>query len=165
MRILIWITKPIHWIWMHMINAATDRLQKYASANKPDFIIGEDYLLRWWLIPRNRVFNVYLHRVTGNDIDRALHDHPWINVSIILQNGYLEIRQSSATIRKPGHMIFRLPKTPHRLEVLGDNIPVWSLFITGPRVREWGFLCPAGWRHWEDFTDPKDKGQIGRGCD
>lgn len=44
--------------------------------------------------------------------------------------------------------------------------PAITLFITGPRVREWGFWCPKiGWRHWRVFTDPDNTGQIGRGCD
>jgi len=31
---------------------------------KPDFVIGRagaPYLERWWVIPRNRWFNIYLH--------------------------------------------------------------------------------------------------------
>lgn len=45
----------------------------------PDFYIGGNanpYLLRWWVIPRNRFFNVYLHKFLRDDDDRALHDHP-----------------------------------------------------------------------------------------
>lgn len=32
---------------------------------KPDFVIGDPanpYLLRWYVIPRNKVFNIYLHK-------------------------------------------------------------------------------------------------------
>jgi hypothetical protein len=36
--------------------------------------------------------------------------------------------------------------------------------MTGPKVREWGFLCPNGWRHWTDFLDADNPGQPGRGC-
>ena len=59
----------------------------------PDFIIGgaEDaYMLRWWVIPRNRWFNIYLHKILRDDDPRALHDHPWWNISIVLKGGYLE---------------------------------------------------------------------------
>ncbi len=41
---------------------------------KPDFIIGgpeNPYLLRWYLIPQNRFFNVYLHKILRSDDDRA----------------------------------------------------------------------------------------------
>lgn len=59
----------------------------------PDVVIGEvhrPYLLRWWVIPRNPVFNVYLHRFMRSDDDRALHDHPWSNLSILLRGSYGE---------------------------------------------------------------------------
>lgn len=54
----------------------------------PDFVIGrtgDPYMERWWLIPRNRFFNIYLHRFWRSDDDRALHDHPWVNLSILLK--------------------------------------------------------------------------------
>lgn len=55
-------------------------------------------------------------------------------------------------------------RTAHRIELVDG--PCWTLFITGPRYREWGFHCPEkGWVHWRDFTAPNDYGEIGRGCD
>ena len=53
----------------------------------PDFVIGpadNPYLYRWFLLPRNPVANVYLHRFFRDDEDRALHDHPWPFLSIVL---------------------------------------------------------------------------------
>lgn len=149
---------------------------------KPDFIIGgpdRPYMLRWWVLPRNRWFNIYLHKILRDDDDRALHDHPWWNVSILLRGAYREIMPDFSErptvhtriadlpvitrLRGPGSIVFRLPNTSHRLEVAQG--PVWSLFITGPRVREWGFHCPQGWRMWRDFVATDDVGAVGRGCD
>ena len=62
-------------------------------SGKPHFIIGgvdDPYLLRWFLIPRNHILNVYLHKFLRSDDDRALHDHPWWFVSIMLRGRYLE---------------------------------------------------------------------------
>lgn len=64
-----------------------------ATRRPPDFVIGgaeRPYLLRWWLIPRNPVFNVYLHQFMRSDDDRALHDHPWANCSVLLRGAYTE---------------------------------------------------------------------------
>ena len=47
----------------------------------PDFVVGAYQLERWWLIPRNRFLNVYLHRFDHSDEDRALHDHMYLNLS------------------------------------------------------------------------------------
>lgn len=135
----------------------------------PDFVIGEKddpYFERWYIIPRNRWFNIYLHHFLKSDDDRALHDHMYVNMSILLSGWYFEhLRNDRIEIRMPWRPIFRLPKTAHRIELVSDA-PVWTLFITGPCVREWGFLCPGGWRHWSVFTSTDAKGSIvGKGCE
>jgi hypothetical protein len=48
---------------------------------KPDFVIGDHYLHRWWVVPRNEKSNVYLHEILHSDDDRAMHDHPWDNTT------------------------------------------------------------------------------------
>lgn len=146
----------------------------------PDFIIGgpdNPYMLRWWVIPRNPFFNIYLHKFLRDDDDRALHDHPWASCSIILKGGYLEhLPGDEVKYRRRGNVVCRRARQAHRIRLrraywlLQPNpcetiIPAWSLFITGPRVREWGFHCPQGWRHWKEFTNPHDSGQVGRGCE
>jgi hypothetical protein len=137
-----------------------------AARRAPDFIVGgadDPYLRRWWLIPRNRWCNVYLHHFLRSDDDRALHDHPWINCSILLRGLYREHTPAGSHIRARGDVVFRLPTSAHRIE-LSDG-PVWTLFLTGPRVREWGFLCPQGWIHWKRFVADSDRGSVGKGCD
>ncbi len=124
-------------------------------------IIGTNYLTRWHLVPRNRWLNVYLHKFTGSDDERADHDHPWASVSFLLRGNLLELR--------PGFVgkvpwlvpVFRSATYRHRLIHWGK--PAWTLFITGPRVREWGFYCRRGWQHWSTMTTA-DGRPIG-GCD
>lgn len=48
------------------------------------------YLVRWYLIPRNPIFNIRLHRFLHGDDDRALHDHPWRSWSLLLSGRYRE---------------------------------------------------------------------------
>lgn len=148
----------------------------------PDAIIGgagDPYLRRWWLLPLNRWCNVYLHHFLRDDDDRALHDHPWANLSILLRGGYYEItRGPDGTLerrwRRPGRPVVRLrAAAPHRIELrrdaAGAPVPCWSLFVIGPKVRSWGFHCPRGWVHWRQYTAPdpgggSQSGLIGRGC-
>lgn len=134
---------------------------------QPDKIIGgkdDPYLLRWYIIPRNRFFNIYLHRFLHSDDDRALHDHPWFNVSFVLRGIFLEHRNGRADVRKAGDLIFRTGRTAHRIELFRRSGDVWTLFITGPMYRSWGFHCPQGWIPWERFVDEQDSGAIGKGC-
>lgn len=152
-----------------MIRAAVLR---WARARKPDFIIGgaeRPYLRRHWLLPRNKLFNVYVHEFLRSDDDRALHDHPWLfNASWLIDGRYIEHTVAAGgishrTLRAAGAFKFRWGGAPHRVELFDG--PCWTVFFTGPRVREWGFHCPeAGWIHWKQFTAADDKGAVGPGC-
>jgi len=174
-----------------LFNLAAGALIRVGRNRVPDFIVGgrdRPYLLRWWLIPRNPILNVYLHCFLRDDDDRALHDHPWAWASVLLKGAYVE-----HTIDKGGIHRRQLRQAPsikvsgpwraHRVELLsgkvyadlGDEVllddynptrrvPCWTLFITGPRMRQWGFHCERGWVHWKKFTDPTDSGQTGPGC-
>lgn len=156
---------------------------------KPDVIIGDvedPYLVRWWVIPRNKFFNIYLHLFMKSDEDRALHDHPWYSLSFILTNGYKEVWQLVKPVyasgllawnktfeRKPFQFIFRKADQAHRIILYDNNIngvvspkPTWSLFLTGPVIRKWGFYCPNKWVLWTDFVAPTEEGnKVGKGCD
>jgi hypothetical protein len=148
-----------------------DRLIERAQQRGPDFIIGghdNPYLLRWFLIPRNRFFNIYLHCFLRSDDDRALHDHPWANMSILLRGRYVEHTVAAGGIQHrrelaAGTVRVRLSgRFAHRVELVDGEC--WTIFITGPRYRQWGFHCPKRWVHWKEFTNPADSGAIGPGC-
>jgi hypothetical protein len=156
-----------------------DRLIARITRRAPDFVIGgqdRPYLLRWWVIPKNRFFNIYLHQFLRSDDDRAHHDHPWLfNASWLLRGAYVEhtIKDGGLLVLSPraaGAFKFRWGAAPHRLALLpavgGHEWSCWTLFITGPVVRQWGFYCmERGWVHWRRFTSADDPGAIGRGCD
>lgn len=158
-----------------MIAWLRERLLAIALKRAPDFIIGgvdQPYLRRWWVCPRNPLFNIYLHEFLRDDDDRALHDHPWPNCSILLKGSYVEhqIRAGGIHIRaerKAGDWYVRPSgRIAHRIEV-GEG-GCWTLFITGPVYRSWGFHCPdKGWVPWRTFTAARDgkPGEIGRGCE
>jgi hypothetical protein len=145
-------------------------MQAWARAKMqslPDFIIGDEddpYMRRWWIIPRNEGCNVYLHEILRSDDDRALHDHPWDNRSLLLIGSYVEHTPEGKFVREEGWTGVRQATDAHRLEVIEGERCV-SLFMTGPKVREWGFHCPKGWVHWQDFCAGEDGQLVGRGCE
>lgn len=140
---------------------------------EPDFVIGEiedPYLLRWWLIPKNNRCGAYLHNFRRSDDDRALHDHPWWNCSILLRGSYYEHTPKGKFLRTTGYVYFRKATDSHRVELLkdehGKELSVVTLFLTGRKVREWGFHCPQGWRYWEEYVSVREGGNaVGRGCE
>lgn len=161
------------------------------SQRTPYHDIG-DYMGRSWLVPHNADESNWaarVHNVKRSDHDRALHDHPWFNISWLLKGGYWEIkpgrfqqavearfidaadeflsahnfihlhaggtatraqlrayRSMGIYWRGPGALVFRKPTTLHRL-VLPEGKDAWSLFIMGPKKRDWGFQTPEGWVH------------------
>lgn len=137
---------------------------KIAFKRPPDEIIGTDYLHRWHLVPRNRLCNVYLHCFVGSDKREELHDHPWWSVSVLLRGGMIEVMPAPVTRGwqywkriKRWWPVVRGPKHAHRIIV--DVTPTWTIFITGPKVREWGFWGRDGWIHWKSFSGGKGCGE------
>ena len=141
---------------------------------QPDFLIGPDpqdpYMRRWWIIPRNKFFNIYLHHMRHDDDDRAPHDHPWWSLSLCL-NGYIQemeyiLGTSPQEFRvnhiRKGDWKWRGTEFAHFLKLPEGD--AWTLFITGPNVRTWGFHCPKGWLEWKKFVNPQRPGEPGRGC-
>lgn len=142
-----------------------------STKREPDMYIGgkeDPYLKRWYLIPRNEWFNIYLHNILHSDDDRALHDHPSFNISWLLDGSYVEhmpgIWGDIIKKRKTGAIIFRTARSAHRLEIIPGQKPVWTLWISGPKYHHWGFYCPQGFRIWEEFVSTRDKGSVGKGC-
>jgi len=157
-------------------------------SGRPHQVIGEDprdpYLLRWYVIPRNPLINVYLHKFLRSDAD-TLHDHPWWFVSLILRGGYVEIsetpdrkmkalcRTSIADWRSPFWrrcIAYRPATYRHQVVLPTENAapqPCWTLIITGRNTRTWGFWCPVrnrwGRRTGERFVPWKEFGAAGCG--
>lgn len=140
-----------------MFKNIADQLIKISERRSPDFIIGgmdSPYMLRWYLLPRNRFLNVYLHHIVRDDDDRALHDHPWVSCSIILRGSYIELLPGDEhRVRTIGDITFRSATAAHRLALFHREdpdfhrfaaigistskfqlVPCWTLFITGPQI-------------------------------
>ena len=107
---------------------------------------GNIYLRRWYLLPRNRFFNIYLHNIKHPDPCRDLHSHPWSFVTLVLWGWYNEDTRTRCSIttynrsvkwagfRKGGRFgVF------HRITHVAPR-GVLSLVFTGKRQDQWGFL-------------------------
>jgi len=158
------------------------RLRKWAvgwARGGPHFVIGypgRPYLLRWYVLPRNPVLNVYLHKFVRDDDDRALHDHPWPSLSVLLKGWYIEVTEEERFGRRvevhspyfAGAVRLRSATFRHRI-MLPHGRPAWTLFFTGPVLREWGFWCRSegGTERFvphQEFTKPGNPGEVGAGC-
>lgn len=158
-RLPFWILSALTEKAYEILESRTFDLRIPADPNKPV------YMERWWLV-KNRFISIYLHRIWRSDDDRALHDHPWMNFSLLLDGAYREHRILNGGIHtldhyQEGDMKVRWTgKYAHRLQLhesgsWGTEKPVTTLFITGPIQRRWGFHADDyGWidsRNWEAF--------------
>ena len=116
----------------------------------------EPYLERYYIFLKDRSwfpFNVFVHRFLKSDPD-DLHDHPWPYCTIILRGGYWEHTPTSVTPtwKGAGQIRFGHSTDYHRIE-LEPGVTPWTLFIPGPKVREWGFLSKNRWIQHEKYFE------------
>ena len=119
--------------------------------------VGKPYLHRWKAIRIYGIFNVYIHKFVDDDEKRALHDHPWPSFSLIVQGTMYEHTKDDMEILVEGDTKYRPAKFTHRLEIeaySSDDFPI-TIFITGPKIRAWGFHTEDGWVQWDKFLGIK----------
>ena len=127
---------------------------------------NEPYLERYYLFLKERErfpFNVFLHKFLKSDPD-DVHDHPWPYATVILKGGYWEwipifdsVGRKTGEIqhwRGPGHFRICSATSYHRIE-LDPNITAWTLFMPGPKQREWGFLVKNKWVQWQEYLQQR----------
>lgn len=106
------------------------------------------YMHRWIL--RTPWFTVRIHHILSSDHDRDFHDHPFSFMSLILRGGYGEHRPTGAfQIYKAGSVVYRRAEDFHRLTLIDDS--AWTLVVTGPYRRPWGFLVDTTWIGERDY--------------
>lgn len=121
------------------------------------------YMLRYWIFLKRRKdgIQIRLHNILTSDHDRHLHDHPWWYITIILSGGYIEVTEipdkNFGIVYKrkwygTGSILFRKATHLHRL-IVPDGTPTWTLFICGPKSRDWGFITADGWIKWDVYEN------------
>ena len=114
------------------------------------------YLIRYYLFLKERKnfpFNITLHKVLVSD-EPTLHDHPWGYATFILKGGYWEHTPNGRFWRRPGSIRFARCHSLHRVE-LEPGVDVWTLFIPGPKLKEWGFIREGEWVQHEQYLREK----------
>ncbi len=98
--------------------------------------IGERFTR--WEVVRCRWFSLLLHHLVAETAHDMCHTHPWWFVALVVRGGYWEFASSTGWCwRRPGSLLFRRAEWAHN--VVTDSRGMWSIVLTGPRVREWGF--------------------------
>ena len=113
--------------------------QKLGFPEKP-------YLIRW-VLDLGAGGSIRLHHWLSSDDMRYSHDHSWWFVVFVLWGGYWDctpiFRQGQMVgwekrWLRPGAVKYRTPEHKHCVEI-PEGRSNWSLLLTGPVVRKWGF--------------------------
>lgn len=132
---------------------------------------GRPYLERW-ILWFGKLGTLRLHRFWDGDTG-DLHDHPFWFITIPLRS-YEEVRWSNwkigskdlrriemvrdTEVRKVRAFLPHFRRATHAHRVLAPERPFFTLCITGPRSRKWGFQLQDGtWKSYSDYGVRYDK--------
>jgi hypothetical protein len=93
------------------------------------------YLIRWRL--EAPYGSIRLHHWLGPDDDRAFHDHPWDFVTFVIKGGYKDFNDNAIEHLKAPTVQHR--SAFHKHTVVPDLGGCWTIVVTGPKIRHWGF--------------------------
>lgn len=128
--------------------------------------MNEPYLHRYYLFSTRWLkhwfpklsYRLVLHKCVKSDAD-GLHDHPWNWKSKILEGGYWEhLADKSSTYRGPSGWRSCKSTDYHRLVLPYKGAESWSLFLMGPKTKDWGFLDrDENWVQWEEYINNRHR--------
>jgi hypothetical protein len=93
------------------------------------------YMRRW--VADFGAFAVRLHRWESSDDERAFHDHAWWFLTCVIKGSYVDISDHGEDVLTFGSVRFRRAAHKHTVKILQPG--TWTLLITGPAKRRWGF--------------------------
>lgn len=99
---------------------------------------------RRWRILSTPIISIYIHRIYKEDQDPYLHDHPWNYFGLIINGSYTEQTPNKLNVLMPGAFAFKKATDFHKIQKLNTD-SVTTLFITGRRIREWGYKIYGYW--------------------
>lgn len=114
------------------------------------YIFSTRWLKRWF--PKLS-YRLVLHKCVRSDAD-GLHDHPWDWKSKILEGGYWEHLPKDRALYRDPHEGWRSSRATdfHRLVLPRGASHSWSLFLMGPKTKDWGFLDKNdNWIQWQEY--------------
>ena len=134
-------------------HAVSRRLECYTTVRGAD---GSPYLSRYWIAGdrKHGGWRLYLNRFHRSDegtpgVPLAHHDHPFDAIALVIANGYRESRLLPDLRRevrdlRPGSINVIGATTCHRVELFAPELEAYTLCVTLPVGRAWGFYDLTG---------------------
>lgn len=91
-----------------------------------------------WILDLGPLGSLRLHHFLRSDDARAHHDHPWWFLTLVLKGSYVDESPEGNDRLTAGSIRFRPALHRHTVRTSG----VWTVVLTGPKRRKWGFWEP-----------------------
>lgn len=114
------------------------------------------YAYRW--VINLGLFSIRVHKWVASDDKRAMHDHPYWFFTLVLFGSYDDHSEGKVERLTPCCLRFR--RAAHKHYVQPVKTPCWTLLVTGPFVRNWGFYPNGKFLRREKYF-----AQYGHICD
>lgn len=155
-----------------MLKAAAERIIGDHLPHETIMRGGDDpmpFFQRWYILRSpsggKPSPNLYVHHFLRSDMEEP-HCHPWANTSYVLKGAIEEDYWPSAAsclfedapvrlVTPAGAARARPASAVHRIVAVEPG--TISLFVTGPKVRDWGFYTDQGFIPHHEFRAWKQK--------
>lgn len=104
-------------------------------------LTGKRIQKRRWILFSCLYFQIIIHNILENDL-KVQHDHPWWNMSIVLWGEGTEFFPGGKRALRLASVVIRKATDLHSIAI---KRPLWTVFITGKEIRDWGFMTKRGW--------------------
>lgn len=130
-------------------------------------IISKDGVLhfRRWRILSTKYLSIYIHEIFKADEDVHMHDHPWNYKSYVLSGIFLEEsfdtsqKYSKFRVLEKHHSVERTASVFHTIKNIFTD-KVVTLFVTGKKYKDWGYLVDGKWIQHEEYRKMKHQGLL-----
>jgi hypothetical protein len=118
---------------------------------------------RRWVLNLGRFGSLRVHHWVASDDQRFPHDHAWWFLTVVLRGGYTDISDmtsdwvppsTTSTFRIHDHVrapAVRFRSAQHRHKVKVDHDGAWTVLLTGPPVRDWGFWVDGQFKRMRQY--------------
>ena len=138
--------------------SAHERGRRFESSHRPPIFFhdivgsrpGETQYLERWVI-QCRWFSIRLHHWFGDDDQRHPHDHAWWFISFVLSGVVREKLPCGSQITRRAFSVRFFPA--HHSHMVSAN--AWTLLLTGPATRKWGFFVDGEWMNKKTYFQVK----------
>lgn len=136
-------------------------MRLHLSYDAPEHLERPGPLLRRWVLT-TPLGTLRLHHLVQPDVAHY-HDHPWAFLSVVVRGWYVEEFPDGDRVRRGWlSWAWRSERMVHRVAEVSPG-GAWTIVLTGPRRKSWGFLALSHWVPWREIVPAETQDAVAKG--